>query len=174
MIAARVAAKRAIATQIGLSWHARRSACFRVADTVAPQYLDAKVATLLHGTFLWEIELYTVCPLTQTRATARRCEFLARNLLGYGGGDMRWTPGGTSGDIEDRRDEDYGSSGMGFGGYGPHLGIGGTILLLILSVIFRQNFFALFSGAPTAATRPVATGSPTAGQDTEVQFISFV
>jgi len=36
---------------------------------------------------------------------------------------MRWTPGGESGDIEDRR----GSSGFGFGGL--HIGIGGAVLM---------------------------------------------
>src|SRR5260221_10159399 len=34
---------------------------------------------------------------------------------------MRWTPGGTSDDIEDRRDEDGGGGGPVFGGFGPHL-----------------------------------------------------
>jgi len=91
---------------------------------------------------------------------------------------MRWTPGGTSEDIEDRRDEDYSGGGPGFGGFGfggMHLGIGGTIILLILSIVFRQNFFALFSGgAPTETTRPVRTGSRSAGETTEVKFVSFV
>jgi predicted metalloprotease len=89
---------------------------------------------------------------------------------------MRWTPGGVSGDIEDRRGE-TGGGGMGFGGFGASgLGIGGTLLLLVLSVVFRQNFFALFSGgAPvdqgTRVERPV---SETPGEQREVQFVSFV
>ena len=32
---------------------------------------------------------------------------------------MRWTPGGTSDDIEDRRDQDDGGGGGGFGGGTP-------------------------------------------------------
>jgi len=39
---------------------------------------------------------------------------------------MRWTPGGTSGDIEDRRDEGGGGRGfspMGFGGRGIGLSL---------------------------------------------------
>lgn len=86
---------------------------------------------------------------------------------------MRWTPGGVSDDIEDRRDE--GSSGFGgFGGFrGVHLGIGGTLLLLILSLVFHQNFFALFSGAPSTPAQPVRSTTD-ASQNTEVRFVSFV
>src|SRR4051812_1310100 len=90
---------------------------------------------------------------------------------------MEWTPGGVSGDIEDRRDEGGGGGGMGFGGFGaPHLGIGGTILLLILSVVFRQNLFTLFSGAPAEQRAPVAESDRTRapGEQREVQFVSFV
>ena len=57
---------------------------------------------------------------------------------------MRWTPGGTSDDIEDRRDDGGGGGGFGFGGM--HIGIGGMIILLILSFVFKRNFFALLGG----------------------------
>jgi uncharacterized protein len=83
---------------------------------------------------------------------------------------MRWTPGGTSNDIEDRRDE---SGGGGF--RGVHLGIGGTILVGVLSLVFHQNLFNLFSGS--SATSEVA-GRPDPARDNaekpEVQFVSFV
>ncbi len=87
---------------------------------------------------------------------------------------MQWTPGGVSGDIEDRRDD----SGPGFGGmgFGPqHIGIGGVIVLLILSVVFHRNFFAFFSSTPSA-DRPVATSdrSQNTEADEKVQFVSFV
>lgn len=87
---------------------------------------------------------------------------------------MRWTPGGVSDDIEDRR-SDTGGGGYGFGGgFGaPHIGIGGFVLLLILSFVFHRNLFTLFTGAPQAAA-PVASGSPPASNDREVQFVSFV
>ena len=87
---------------------------------------------------------------------------------------MQWTPGGTSGDIEDRRD----SSGGGFGGGGlggRHIGIGGFLLLLVLSLIFKQNLLTLFSGGPAPAPN---AGSANRAQDEaerpEVQFLSFV
>ncbi len=47
---------------------------------------------------------------------------------------MKWSPGGESQDIEDRRDQ---SGGGGFQFGGIHMGIGGAIVLLILSFIFK-------------------------------------
>jgi hypothetical protein len=86
---------------------------------------------------------------------------------------MRWTPGGTSNDVEDRR----GSSGGfgGFGGGGMRIGLGGALVLLVLSLIFKQNFFALLSGGADAGT-PSAAGpvASTPEEDKEVQFVSFV
>jgi len=63
-----------------------------------------------------------------------------------------------------------------------HIGIGGAIFLLILSAIFHQNLFSVFTGGggPAApSTRPYSdpnTGSADrdAGDDREVQFVSFV
>jgi len=84
---------------------------------------------------------------------------------------MRWTPGGRSSDLEDRR----GSSG-GFGGGGMRIGLGGAAVLLVLSLIFKQNFFALLGADGGAAGEPSATGPVTSSpeEEKEVQFVSFV
>jgi predicted metalloprotease len=87
---------------------------------------------------------------------------------------MRWTPGGTSDDIEDRRDQ--GGGGGGFGGM--HIGIGGAIILLILSVVFKQNFFALLGGGGADSGGSAAVSQPDPARDSAekplVQFVSFV
>ena len=97
---------------------------------------------------------------------------------------MRWTPGGSSDDVEDRRDDDSGGGGFGFGGGGfggIHLGIGGTIIVLVLSAIFHQNFFALLSGGgggSPATDSPVVSRHVNPAQDAREEklkeFITFV
>jgi uncharacterized protein len=100
---------------------------------------------------------------------------------------MDWTPGGTSGDVEDRRDDSGGGGGFGFGGGGGfggmHVGIGGAILLGVLSLVFHQNLFQMLPGGgspgdePSSAA-PVTRNQPNTAQDErerpEVQFVSFV
>ena len=96
---------------------------------------------------------------------------------------MKWTPGGESQDIEDRRDDDPGDGGGGgFGFGGMHIGIGGAIVLLILSFVFRTNFFALLGGGSTGpATSSISQPGPAehnssrdAAEKPLVLFISFV
>lgn len=84
---------------------------------------------------------------------------------------MKWTPGGISQNVEDRRGQTGG--GGGFGGGGLRLGLGGALVLLVLSLIFRQNLFQFFenpggtipTGTPQASTPP---------EDTLVLFVSYV
>jgi len=88
---------------------------------------------------------------------------------------MRWTPGGTSGDIEDRRDEG-GGGGRGFGGM--HIGIGGIVILFILSLVFKQDFFALLGGGAGTPGGSATVSQPNPAKDEAekplVQFVSFV
>jgi predicted metalloprotease len=89
---------------------------------------------------------------------------------------MKWTPGGVSQNVEDRRGEGGGGGGFrGFGGGGMRLGFGGIIVLLVLSLIFKRNLFQLLDpnaagGAPAAG----ATRESTPSEDTLVYFVSFV
>jgi uncharacterized protein len=94
---------------------------------------------------------------------------------------MRWTDGGESSDIEDRRDESGGGGGGGFGFGGIHIGIGGALILLVLSLIFHQNFFALLGGgggSQGVQSGPATSGPPDTARDNAekplVDFISFV
>ncbi len=85
---------------------------------------------------------------------------------------MRWTPGGKSDDVEDRRDEGGGGGGIG----GAHIGIGGFIILLILSVVFKKDFFSLIGNQGGSPGQVVS--QPDAQRDSReeplVQFVSFV
>jgi predicted metalloprotease len=91
---------------------------------------------------------------------------------------MRWTPGGSSDDIEDRRNE-TGGGGMGGGGFGGiHIGIGGFIVLLVLSFIFKKDLISplLNSGVATTTSGPTRPPDPArdAAENKEVQFVTFV
>lgn len=94
---------------------------------------------------------------------------------------MRWTPGQRSGNLEDRRGQSGG--GMSFGGPGGmKLGCGGIFFLLILSIVFKQDFFQLLDGAgggaggytAPASTDPAAPVQTTAEEEKMVDFVDFV
>ena len=93
---------------------------------------------------------------------------------------MRWTPGGDSSDVEDRRD-DRGvavlEASVGAALADIHIGLGGLLILLVLSLVFHRNFFALLGvggggAAPTAVSRPDPDRD--AKEQPEVQFVTFV
>ncbi|MBV6520105.1 MAG: hypothetical protein MNPFHGCM_00210 [Gemmatimonadaceae bacterium] len=93
---------------------------------------------------------------------------------------MRWTPGKRSNDLEDRRG--MGTAGGGGGGmrgvgFG-RMGLGGMVVLLILSLVFKQDFFSLAGSAvgsgPQAAGQANAPLQTTPQEEREVDFVSFV
>jgi uncharacterized protein len=70
---------------------------------------------------------------------------------------MRWTPGG--GDIG-----------------GVHIGVRGFVILLILSVVFKKDFFSLLGGPGVSPGQAVSQPDPQrdAREEPLVQFVSFV
>ena len=109
-----------------------------------------------------------------------------------------WTPGGVSGDVEDRRDSSGGGGGFGFGGGGGGgLGIIGFVILLVISLVTGRNFLgSVLSGEGGSQGSSYSTQGPAnqsgqgegssaygptrtplahpAGEDRDVQLISFV
>ena len=81
---------------------------------------------------------------------------------------MRWDPGQRSDNLEDRRGQRFG----GLGGIG-RLGAGGVIILLILSLIFKRDFFSLISGGSSEAA-PAGAVETTPEEEHLVDFVSFV
>ncbi len=83
---------------------------------------------------------------------------------------MRWTPGRRSGNVEDRRGA---RRAVGVGG----LGLGGMLLLLVLSLVFKQDFFSLVGGGGGAVAPPTGQAPPVETSPEEerlVEFVSFV
>jgi predicted metalloprotease len=84
---------------------------------------------------------------------------------------MRWSPGADSSNVEDRR----GQRGVGM----APMGIGGTVVLLVLSLIFGHNFFA--DSGQTADQSPagsaggeVAPVEQSPEEAKRVQFVTWV
>ena len=95
---------------------------------------------------------------------------------------MRWNRDESDENVEDRRDE-TGGGGGGFSGGGMKLGIGGIIVVGLLSLVFRRNFFALLDGGggpgPSASvsTGPRAPSAPRPHDPKEEErkkFVTFV
>jgi predicted metalloprotease len=80
---------------------------------------------------------------------------------------MRWTRGTSSADIEDRRGMSFGGGRMG------GLGLGGLLLVGILSFVFKTDFFSLLDGggAATTTSAPVST---TPEENDRYEFVKFV
>ena len=87
---------------------------------------------------------------------------------------MKWTPGGMSRNVEDRRGQGGGGFKMGGG-----MGIGGALIALVLSLIFGGDIFS--GGGDGGAPPPGTTTETSAGavqqtpeESERAQFMSFV
>ncbi|HEY7700602.1 MAG TPA: neutral zinc metallopeptidase [Vicinamibacteria bacterium] len=88
---------------------------------------------------------------------------------------MRWTSGGRSPNLEDRRAETGGRMMRGGG-----LGCGTLLILIVLSVLFKQDFLSLLG--PALMTEETSSPGPSTGEDFVttpeeeelVDFMSFV
>lgn len=89
---------------------------------------------------------------------------------------MDWTPGGTGGDVEDRRDSPGGGGGFGGGG----IGIAGAIVLVIVSLATGRNYLGGYlrgGGAVAPQARSAQGGAPrphTAAEDRSAELVAFV
>jgi len=82
---------------------------------------------------------------------------------------MKWSDMGRSSNIEDRR-----GGGGGFGRMG--MGLGGTAILLVLSLLFGRNLFEDTGAAPATVGESNGQLAPadSAREEPEVRFVSFV
>jgi len=88
---------------------------------------------------------------------------------------MQWKSGTSDADIEDRR----GASGGGrIPGGGKGLGLGGLIIVGLLSLVFKQDFFSLLDQAPddrsAVATRAQPESGGTPEEKERYEFVKFV
>ncbi len=98
---------------------------------------------------------------------------------------MKWTPGRRSANLEDRRGASSGGGaggGFGMGGMGGgrgfgggKMGLGGIVILLILSIVFKQDFLGLAGGGGTMpAVQQAEAPVQDAREEPLVEFVSFV
>jgi predicted metalloprotease len=87
---------------------------------------------------------------------------------------MRWTPGGRSRNLEDRRGASPGGGGFRMGG-GAGLGAGGLLLLAVLSLVFKRDLISEFTGEGTAVPSQSADGAIVdPAEEDMVLFVSSV
>ncbi|MFN5200180.1 MAG: neutral zinc metallopeptidase [Gemmatimonas sp.] len=92
---------------------------------------------------------------------------------------MRWSPGGRSRNLEDRRGGG-GAGGMGGGGFrggGMKLGVGGMLVLIVLSYVFKTDLVTpITGGSGLGAPMPTAEQAPLndPAEERMVQFVSVV
>ncbi len=89
---------------------------------------------------------------------------------------MRWIPGGRSRNLEDRRGASGGGVRMGGRGGGGKLGLGGILLLIVLSLIFKRDLVSEFmgGGAGVGASVPAASAGAALDDPAEERMVLFV
>jgi predicted metalloprotease len=75
---------------------------------------------------------------------------------------MRLEDDGDRSNVEDRRGQEGGGPGGGFGGRGVKLGLGGTVVVLALSLLLGRDLFADLGAAPAGS--PVSGPGPSPAQ----------
>jgi uncharacterized protein len=84
---------------------------------------------------------------------------------------MRWTPGGSRENLEDRRGQ---RGGGGFGLPIGRMGIGGFLVLLVLSFIFKVDLLSLLGGGGGAPVTSQAPASASPEEEKMVEFVNFI
>ncbi len=99
---------------------------------------------------------------------------------------MRINPRGRSDNLEDRRGASGGGGGGGFGpgggglggggrGFGGgKLGLGGVVILLILSVVFKQDFLGIAGGGGAGVAPAPSTAAAPVNDPNEEPLVLFV
>jgi len=82
---------------------------------------------------------------------------------------MRWTPG-SSPDLEDRRGSSGGRGGLRLPG--GRMGLGGIVVLVLLSVVFKKDFLSLLDGGAVATE--TAPAGPLETTPDEERLKSFI
>jgi predicted metalloprotease len=80
---------------------------------------------------------------------------------------MRWEDRGPSRNLEDRRGRRAPSAGV-------PLGIGGTVVLLVLSLLFGTDLFALLGITPQVGSPTTPPAVESTAEEEQVSFVSFV
>ena len=79
---------------------------------------------------------------------------------------MKWNQGESGEDIEDRRDQG--------GGGGARVGVGGLILLGVLSFVFKRDLISPFLGGGDAPVASAPDPARTLAEQPQVEFVTFV
>lgn len=91
---------------------------------------------------------------------------------------MRWIPGGRSRNLEDQRGGGGGGGGFGGGG-GRRIGLGGLVILVALSIVFKRDLVSDLvggggNGLPTVGMTNSAESSPPLNDPAEEQMVEFM